>query len=264
MRTSRASGCAARKSDSTLADCFVPFRHLGQGQDGDLGIRLDLQRGAGFAHGVRPRPARQRRLRQHHVGFHHVAVRRDQALQHGGGRFLVLGAHRQLLHLEHHQAARTRGRFGQALFQHIFCIAEVVGQQYQPQIVLVGFIGIRRVLAPQLDRGEGVVGLLGGQRHLGGALGQARIPGLLGQAHQRQVGTLPVALLEGHLGIHELDHHGRGHVHVRRLFPALLALLRGIGGIRPAPGLGGGQRPVGVFRSLSTLRLLLGRHSTCR
>ena len=197
-----------------LGGAALVLADLGQRERGDFGIGLDLQRGLGFAPGRGLVVACQRRLRQHDVGFHQVAIGRDQALEHGDGGILVLGAQQQLLHLEHHEAACGRRRFREALFQNIFGLAEVVGQDHQPQIVLAGLFGVRRVLAPQLHRGEGIVGLLGRQRHLGGALGQARVLRLLGQAHHRQVRALPVAVLERHLGLHQLGHHGWRHVDV--------------------------------------------------
>jgi hypothetical protein len=138
-----------------------------------------------------------------------------------------------------------------------FYFAEVVGQDDQPQIVLVGFIGLRCILAPQLDGGQRIVGLFGGQRHFGGALGQARILGLFGQAQHGQVRTLPVTVLVRHFRLHQLRHHGRRHGDVGEFFLRLGSLA---GHLRMRARLGGGQRLVRRVRR----RRLPGRYGTGR
>ncbi len=177
------------------------LERLGQHQHGDLGIGLGLQGGLRLLLRRRAVAARQGRLGAHDVRFQRAGVGRDHAVQHGGGRFLVLGAPEQLLDLEQQQAAPAGRRRAQALDEDRLDFRDIVRGDHHADEVLGRFLGFRIELAPQAYRGQGVVDLARRYRHLGRAARQARIAGLLGQRQHGQIRALPVALAECELGL---------------------------------------------------------------
>jgi hypothetical protein len=99
-----------------------------------------------------------------------------------------------------------------------FRLAQIVADDGEAEEVLRRLVRIGRQAAPQADRRQCLRPLLGGQRHFGGAAGQARIAGLLRQRQHRDIRTLPLALLEFQFGLGDTEQQVAGQLVVGQGF----------------------------------------------